>query len=328
MPRYKRLHAPGTLVHIIGRFVNREFRVQHPQERAEYLRRMPEALARSDWSMLGYSLMSSHFHLSALAGEDPSARFIQPLHVGYSGWLNKRQGKLGPLFAERHTTIICDPGRAAQLLAYLHNNPVRAGVVDNAGASTWSSHRAYTGEVPAPPWLAVEAGLALCGFDSSSSGRAAFDAFVRGERHVTAEEMSVQGMTALRAGVRRGVGAPVEISSVDESAGERNVEILARPGMRLRPRWPGEPDVVIAAVAVRLGVPADVICSSDRRRRVVQARRLALRVWSTYLNRSQVSMCAVLGIAQQTGSLLMATREMLDLAASIADDLVLGKSLT
>jgi REP element-mobilizing transposase RayT len=328
MPRYRRLHAPGALVHIIGRFVNREFRVQCQRERAEYLRRIPAALERCDWTMLGYVVMSSHVHLLMLAGEAPSARFVQPLHVGFSGWLNKRQGTLGPLFAERHTTILCEPARAARLLSYLHNNPVRAGVVRDAEGSTWSSHRAYAGETRAPSWLDVEAGLSLSGFNSSPRGRTAFDAFVRGERHVTAEDMRGQGLTALRADVRRSVGAPVEISSADDSAGERRVEVLAQPGMRLRPRWPGQADVVIAAVATRLQVPAELICSRDRRRRIVKARRLALRAWTMYLGRHQVSMCSALNISQQAGSLLLAKNEMSDLARAIADDLLQGKSIS
>ncbi len=53
MPRYARLHAPGALVHVVGRFVNRAFLLAGPAERAVVLSRLPLALARSDWTLLG-----------------------------------------------------------------------------------------------------------------------------------------------------------------------------------------------------------------------------------------------------------------------------------
>ena len=38
----------------------------------------------------------------------------------------------GPVFAERHATVLSEDSKAARLIAYLHNNPVRAGVVPEA----------------------------------------------------------------------------------------------------------------------------------------------------------------------------------------------------
>ena len=48
--------------------------------------------------------------------------------------------------------------------------------------SPWTSHRAYLGLVEPPPWLPVERGLALCGFDASARGRLAFHEFVCAQR--------------------------------------------------------------------------------------------------------------------------------------------------
>lgn len=68
--------------------------------------------------MLGYAVMSSHLHLVTRAGVAPSADFIKPLHVGFARWLNRHQGRFGPVFAERHATIQCGYARVARLLAY------------------------------------------------------------------------------------------------------------------------------------------------------------------------------------------------------------------
>src|SRR4051812_16839232 len=129
MNRYSRLEAPGTVVHVVSRFVNREFRMAGDRERAEYLERAAAALILTDWTPIAYVLMSSHVHWALIAGLCASATFIQPLHTGFAQWLNRREGRIGPVFAGRHSTIHCDDAHAVRLLAYLHNNPVRAGLV-------------------------------------------------------------------------------------------------------------------------------------------------------------------------------------------------------
>jgi hypothetical protein len=104
MARYLRMIPAGSLVHVIVRFVNREFRICDAADRREYLRRLGDAVQRSDWRALAYGVMSSHGHLSMLAGLDPFERFSRPLHGGFATWLNARQKRLGPVFADRPKT--------------------------------------------------------------------------------------------------------------------------------------------------------------------------------------------------------------------------------
>src|SRR4029453_10084192 len=99
MPRFARLEAPGAVHHLVSRFVDEEFRLTNAFERDNYLRRVPSALARSDWSLLAYALMSSHLHWGGVAGHLPSASLMKPLHSGFAGWLNEHQSRLGPVFA-------------------------------------------------------------------------------------------------------------------------------------------------------------------------------------------------------------------------------------
>ena len=67
----------------------------------------------------------------------------------------------------------------AALIAYVHNNPVRAGIVNEAAHSAWTSHRAYLGAAASAEWLDVCAGLRMSCFDADAPGRRAFDTFVR-----------------------------------------------------------------------------------------------------------------------------------------------------
>jgi REP element-mobilizing transposase RayT len=303
MPRYARLRAPGALVHVISRVVNHEFRIVGETERTQYLYRLRKSLPRSDWRLLGFAVMSNHIHLALLAGHASSARLLQSVNTGYAGWLNKVQGRLGPVFAERYATILSDEAKAAKLIAYLHNNPVRAHVVGEAAESTWTSQRSYLEACP-DEWLDTELGLSLCGFDSSPAGRQGFYDYVRESDGVTRDQIAEEGLTAMRRRVRAVAGAPVEITSPEVHDGGPAVQIIAPPFTPLRPRWPGDVQTAIIAVEVQSGVPIERMQSQDRHRRVVAARKLALHVWM-HLGRDQTSMAAALGISRSAASQLL-----------------------
>ena len=94
MPRYARLHAPGALVHMIARFVNKEYRLVGEQEREALLERLPGALSRGDWTLHAYALMSNHVHLALLAGDAPRSWDLlggRSMHVVIL-WFGHEQG--------------------------------------------------------------------------------------------------------------------------------------------------------------------------------------------------------------------------------------------
>jgi putative transposase len=324
MPRYARFHAPGSVVHIISRFVNRDFRMRSAIERAAYIRRVADVLRRSDWIPIAYVLMSSHIHWVAVAGNQPSSSFIQPLHSGFAVWINREQHTLGPVFASRHTTVLWEEPLAANLIAYVHNNPVRAGLVGDAAESAWSSHRAYLGG-PAPAWLDVDRGLALSGFGSSRAGRLGFDQYVRDRRGVTRNDhWSANDQADSRAAVRELVGTAVEISSPQVDGPQTQLTLLAPPAAVLRPRVEADPLDVIAAAARYLGVPLDDVRSRNRTRQVVNARRLALLVWTNHLGNTQSSINPVVGLGAQAASQLL-RRGGLDTELEAAAPLIAGQ---
>ncbi len=129
MPRYRRLAPPGTLQHVIARFINHDFRLAGAEEREDYLTRLARALSGTDWVPLSFALMSSHVHLALIAGTAAASSWLKPLHTGVASALNRAHRRLGPVFAERPSNVLVPVERAAHLLAYLHNNPVRAAVV-------------------------------------------------------------------------------------------------------------------------------------------------------------------------------------------------------
>lgn len=121
-------------------------------------------MEHTDWLCLAYCLMSNHLHFAMLAGEQPLDSWAKRVNSPFANWLNKQRGRLGAIFAERPSSRIVPNSRTLDVIAYIHNNPVRAKVVNSANESTWSSHRAYVGAAAIPKWLHVEKGLRRCGF--------------------------------------------------------------------------------------------------------------------------------------------------------------------
>jgi len=312
MPRYRRQIAPGSVQHVISRFVNREFRFDREGARGEYLRRAGLVLGRTDWRALAFALMSSHVHWAMRAGAQPSATVIKPLHVGFATWLNAAERSLGPVFADRHRSLTFEGETAAALITYVHNNPVRARVVSDPADSSWTSHRAYLGIEPAPPWLDVELGLHLCGFSATRSGRLAFhDMVIARMGEPRRRILSAEDMPAQRSLARHDACGPIEIATptVTQEHGALQLEVpIVRPqDCTVHPRWNGEPERVLQAVALHSAVAVAEMKSRSRVREVASARRLALLAWTRELQRPAIDMARLLGISSSSAAELITT---------------------
>ncbi len=127
--RKRRIYQPGAVHHLITRFVNDEFRITDDEERDAYQWHLQRAVKGSDWRWLANGTMSNHTHNCALAGSDAPGQIVKRINDPFARWLNKRQGRRGPLVAGRFDCWIIRGRPIAEVIAYLHNNPVRAGVV-------------------------------------------------------------------------------------------------------------------------------------------------------------------------------------------------------
>src|SRR5437868_4699035 len=159
MPRSPRWSLPGALYHCIWQFVDQTWFIQHAEERERYLFLLGRALKRSDWRCVAYAVMSNHIHIAAIAGKRPMSSWTLAVNSPFAGWLNKQHRRKGPVFADRAKDHQIRPAREGAVIAYIHNNPVEAGVVARARDSRWTSHRAYAGLDPVPDWLDVAEGL-------------------------------------------------------------------------------------------------------------------------------------------------------------------------
>lgn len=157
MSRPLRIEFPGALYHVTSRGDRREDIFLDDTDRARFLAVVAQGLARFDAQLLAYCLMSNHYHFVLHTRRGNLSALMRHINGIYTQAFNRRHGKAGHLLQGRFKAILVD--RQAYLLEvcrYVELNPVRAGMVADAAAWPWSSHRANVGLASGAPWLGSE----------------------------------------------------------------------------------------------------------------------------------------------------------------------------
>jgi putative transposase len=171
MSRPPRLEFSGAVYHVIARGNEQRDVFRDDSDRELYLCRLARYQSQFRFRLYAYCLMTNHVHLALETGPVPLSRIVLALHGSYAQAFNQRHGRVGHLFQGRYKALLVQ--KTAYLLAlvrYIHENPVKAGLVRQAGAYRWSSDRFYRG-TSAPDWLDPRGLLELLGADPARAAR-------------------------------------------------------------------------------------------------------------------------------------------------------------
>lgn len=163
MPRKPRLHVPGGIYHVILRGNARQPIFFDVEDRRRWEALIDQGTARYGHRIHAYCWMSNHVHIAVECGDDPLGNFVQYVASRYARCTNQKLKRSGHLFERRHRAILVDAETyLLQLVRYIHNNPVRAGLVAELSQYRWSSHLAYVGNIR-PGWLTLSFVLGMFG---------------------------------------------------------------------------------------------------------------------------------------------------------------------
>jgi putative transposase len=111
-------------------------------DRVSFLRLLGDCVARFDWTLYAYCLMTTHYHLLVDASRESVSAGMQRLNGLHARRVNRRLGRSGHLFAARYSPWVVDTEEhALATCRYVLMNPVRAGLCERADEWPWSGSR-------------------------------------------------------------------------------------------------------------------------------------------------------------------------------------------
>ena len=195
MPRPPRIHVTGGIYHGTLRGNHRQAIFRRDGERRLLNLIVARALDKHAARLHAYCWMTNHLHFLVQVADRPLGLLMQRIASEYARAFQKSLATTGHLFENRYyATLVGTDTYLLEALRYVHQNPVRAGMVANAALYRWSSHHAYLGE-RAETWVTTELALAQFSGDRDRA-RVRYRAFID---ETPAEEMAEE-LAALETG--------------------------------------------------------------------------------------------------------------------------------
>lgn len=154
MPRKARIISHSGMYHVMLRGVNRQQIFNNENDYSEMVDILSHLHTKTDdagyivtdrgCSIYAYCLMSNHLHLLIREMDLKISDIVKSLASKYVYYFNHRHQRIGHLFQDRFKSEpVDDKEYFMQLLRYIHQNPVKAGIVKNVSEYKWSSWHEY-----------------------------------------------------------------------------------------------------------------------------------------------------------------------------------------
>jgi REP-associated tyrosine transposase len=140
MARRTRSFHPGVPTHITARGVDDQAIFCSDLDRYELLALLRKMTERVEWQVLAWCLMTTHYHLLVVVPEEPRLSWaMQTVNSVYAREFNSRHRRRGHLFGDRFAdTLVESHAQTWRTVAYILENPVRAGIATKVEDWLWS----------------------------------------------------------------------------------------------------------------------------------------------------------------------------------------------
>ncbi len=149
MARQPRLTVAAYPHHVIQRGNDRQAIVRDDADRERLLALWHEHAKTFKVAIHAYVIMDNHFHLLVTPETGQALpQMMQAVGRAYVRYFNLRHQRTGTLWEGRYRSNLIESERyLLACMVYIDLNPVRAGMVVQAGDFKWSSHRHCIGQV-------------------------------------------------------------------------------------------------------------------------------------------------------------------------------------
>jgi putative transposase len=144
MPRKARIVLEDVPHHITQCGNNQQYVFFVDDDRMAYLELLKEHSQKFGLDLLAYCLMTNHVHIIAIPRRpDSLSKAIGRTHLRYTQYVNWLHKRSGHLWQNRFFSCPVHGKYLWKTIQYVENNPVRAGIVADAGDYKYSSAAAH-----------------------------------------------------------------------------------------------------------------------------------------------------------------------------------------
>jgi REP element-mobilizing transposase RayT len=141
-----RERSRSGIYHVIIRGINKQAIFDSDDDYMRFIFLLRAYKSKLNYSIYAYVLMDNHVHLLLREGDEDISNTMRRIEVSYATWFNWKYERSGHLFQDRfRSKVIESEGHLLSSLRYIHQNPVKAGLVGTAISYPWSSYSEYLG---------------------------------------------------------------------------------------------------------------------------------------------------------------------------------------
>jgi putative transposase len=144
MPRGARKKSNTGIYHVVLRGINKQRIFEDKQDYRKFLEIIKTNKDKSGYIIYAYCLMNNHIHLLIKEGTESLGNTFRRIGASFVYWYNWKYSRCGHLFQDRFKSEPVETDSYfLTVLRYIHQNPIKAGMVKEIKQYPWSSYREY-----------------------------------------------------------------------------------------------------------------------------------------------------------------------------------------
>jgi len=156
MTRRGRVDLKNHYYHVIARGQRKDPIFFDENDKLEFITILKETIKECSIDLCAFVLMTNHYHLPVYRKETKLEKFMRILNTKYAIYFNAKHKLTGHVFQDRcKSFIVLSEKYLGTLITYIHNNPIRKKVVDDACNYAFSSASMYNSGTIVYPFVKV-----------------------------------------------------------------------------------------------------------------------------------------------------------------------------
>ena len=148
MPRLPRQKSESGIYHIMLRGINQQVIFEDNEDYIKFVEILQKYKAVSGYKVFAYCLMSNHIHMLVKVEQEDLDLLMKRIEGSYVYWYNWKYYRRGHLFQDRFKSEpVEDDSYFLTVLRYIHQNPLKAGIVKKIDDYQFSSYNDYMNEI-------------------------------------------------------------------------------------------------------------------------------------------------------------------------------------